>query len=275
MNRRDFLHRSGFAAIAVAGLPLALRANKKKQDNKSFYKSGSTGKAGETLYTIGIYHNAINSLSNASDYQKKIQLEVKYYEGTSRSVATKWDKRTYNIENSEKKNGNENIWEASAKFDKNETDALRVDREMARNLKFEMKPFSYVRIIDSKGETLVELFYESYDDYDDYDCFLTTACVNERNLPDNCYELETLRKLRDYHMLQNREGKHLVEEYKNIGPQLIRIINDCENRSDIYNYIYSHLIVPSLRLIEAGRNAEAVQYYREFVGGMKERYLSE
>lgn len=47
-------------------------------------------------------------------------------------------------------------------------------------------------------------------------CCFTNACLIAKGLPDNCFELETLRRFRDNELLKTNEGKDLVNKfYKN------------------------------------------------------------
>lgn len=44
-------------------------------------------------------------------------------------------------------------------------------------------------------------------------CFLTTACCEFMNLPDDCEELQTMRKFRDDYLSKTEEGKNLIKFY--------------------------------------------------------------
>lgn len=69
-------------------------------------------------------------------------------------------------------------------------------------------------------------------------CYITTACISSKNMPDNCYELETLRYLRDQYMKNNNEGKKLIEGYYSLAPSLVNQINTFDNKEEIYDHIY-------------------------------------
>jgi hypothetical protein len=74
-------------------------------------------------------------------------------------------------------------------------------------------------------------------------------------------------------MKQNTEGIALAKDYKVIGPQIVKAINELENKADIYNYMYDHLVDPSVKLIKEKHYAEAMAYYKDFVEGLKKEYL--
>lgn len=51
-------------------------------------------------------------------------------------------------------------------------------------------------------------------------CFITTAACVLKGLPDDCYELTTLRLFRDEHLLTTTFGRVLVEHYYNTAPDI-------------------------------------------------------
>ena len=52
-------------------------------------------------------------------------------------------------------------------------------------------------------------------------------------LPDDCYEITQLRKLRDTYMLGHDDHKLLLEEYKIVGPQMLQNIFASDNKKEI------------------------------------------
>jgi hypothetical protein len=74
-------------------------------------------------------------------------------------------------------------------------------------------------------------------------------------------------------MMKSTDGQALIANYKLVGPRIVKSINECDNRNEIYNYMYDQLVSPSVKMIEEGRQQEAVEYYREFVKGLTTRYL--
>ncbi|WP_052807247.1 CFI-box-CTERM domain-containing protein [Risungbinella massiliensis] len=96
-------------------------------------------------------------------------------------------------------------------------------------------------------------------------CYLTTACVEYQGLPDNCYELETLRRYRDNYLLSTSEGQKEVESYYQISPTMVDRIKQRSNQADIYQKIYQELVSPTVRLIESGQNEEAYRHYKRYV----------
>ena len=97
-------------------------------------------------------------------------------------------------------------------------------------------------------------------------CFLTTACCQYKGLPDNCYELETLRKFRDEVLKENEEGKQLVKEYYRIAPGLVQKIEAMpdKERTEILENIYQK-ILQVLNKIKSGDNEGAIARYYSMV----------
>ena len=95
-------------------------------------------------------------------------------------------------------------------------------------------------------------------------CFLTTACVNYKGLPDDCVELTTLRLFRDNHMKKSEEGRILVEEYYRIAPSIVEKINNREDKDKIYDYIYNNVLL-CVELIENKKFEETQNTYISLV----------
>lgn len=105
----------------------------------------------------------------------------------------------------------------------------------------------------------------------DLECFLTTACVHYFHLPDNAYELETLRNYRDTYLLAQKDGRDLVKEYYRIAPALvIKIENDTE-RATIYAFIYSE-IKKACSEIQNQAYEVAKCTYKKLVETLQKRY---
>ena len=91
-------------------------------------------------------------------------------------------------------------------------------------------------------------------------CFLTTACCVFKGLPDDCYELQTLRKFRDEYIKKQPYGNRLVADYYEEAPTIVMAINESDNRSMLLEDTYQ-TILQIIGMIEAGKNDEAVIEY--------------
>lgn len=104
-------------------------------------------------------------------------------------------------------------------------------------------------------------------------CFLTTACVKARNLPDDCAELNILRAFRDNYVRNLPEGERVIQEYYDIAPKIVKKINQSKNALNIWKDLYHSLVDKSVKLIQAGRKSEAYENYKSIVKELKRRYL--
>lgn len=57
-----------------------------------------------------------------------------------------------------------------------------------------------------------------YKGQDSSGCFLTSACVEAKGLPDDCSELSVLRHFRDSYLAGIEEGKAEICEYYHVAP---------------------------------------------------------
>lgn len=104
-------------------------------------------------------------------------------------------------------------------------------------------------------------------------CFLTSACVEAKGLPDNCYELTVLRSFRDGYMRSTPTGSADICEYYHIAPVIVDRIKTLPNPDGIFDRIYSELVVPCVQLIEQGQNEEAYIKYKKYTKELEKLYL--
>lgn len=96
-------------------------------------------------------------------------------------------------------------------------------------------------------------------------CFITTAAVEIMGMGDNDNVLETLRAFRDGYMQESEELKALVDEYYELGPMIVKGIDESENPIDVYCNLFSKYIMPSKEFIDKGDNESAMKTYKEMV----------
>ena len=104
-------------------------------------------------------------------------------------------------------------------------------------------------------------------------CFLTSACVKAKGLPDDCEELTALRWFRDSYMRTVPEGESDIREYYRIAPAIVSAINDREDADSIWKHIYEDLIQTCVKLIQSGEYAATYQLYRQYTLQLKEAFL--
>lgn len=104
-------------------------------------------------------------------------------------------------------------------------------------------------------------------------CFVTTACIHTKNLPDDCYELETLRKFRDTYVVLQPTGKEDIALYYKNAPAIVNKINELPNAHQIFCDLYQELVLPCVNLIEEEEYANAYDLYMNTTLRLKDEYL--
>lgn len=134
-----------------------------------------------------------------------------------------------------------------------------------------------VEIWNEKKVTGVDIGYSTYASisggFRKGMCYITTAVCESRNLPDDCYELETLREYRDEYLMKTEAGKQLVEEYYDIAPALVMRIDMHSDSRTIYDGIYEDYLMPCISCIEDNQMEACRDRYVTMVHDLQERYL--
>ena len=104
-------------------------------------------------------------------------------------------------------------------------------------------------------------------------CYLTSACVAARGLPDHCEELQTLRSFRDGYLSQQPGGRAEIAQYYATAPKIVKAINQLPNAMEIWNRIYKELVKPCVQMIHANQNSEAHQLYKSYATKLAHSYL--
>ncbi len=98
----------------------------------------------------------------------------------------------------------------------------------------------------------------------DNNCFITTACVSYYGLPDNCYQLITLRKFRDTYLSVSKANKDLVNQYYSVAPRLVELLETDKDKSKLYQQIFER-INKACNEIEHRNYSEAKAVYQNAV----------
>lgn len=104
-------------------------------------------------------------------------------------------------------------------------------------------------------------------------CFLTSACVEAKQLPDDCDELQTLRKFRDTYVREGGEKEKEIEKYYQIAPAVVAEINKLENRQKIWESLYEQLVLHCVKLIKEGKNRQCYEDYKKATLMLEEKYV--
>lgn len=103
-------------------------------------------------------------------------------------------------------------------------------------------------------------------------CFITTACIRSKGLPDDCHELQLLRNFRDTYVASSEQGTKLINEYYRTAPLIVQQINDQDNANEIYSDLYYN-IKKAVSLIECEKYSTAFDLYCNLVRDLKKDYL--
>ena len=104
-------------------------------------------------------------------------------------------------------------------------------------------------------------------------CFLTTACCTYKGLPDNCFELETLRAFRDGYLKDQEYGPELIKMYYDDAPAIVQMIQNKPDHDKILQSIYEKIQI-IVKQIQDGRNDEAIINYMMMVYELKRQEKS-
>lgn len=91
-------------------------------------------------------------------------------------------------------------------------------------------------------------------------CFLTSACCAYKGLPDDCDQLQALRRFRDTYLAQKEYGDEMIQLYYKEAPRIVARIDQSEERDQIYEELFKQ-IARIVSFIEAGKTEEAVAFY--------------
>ena len=103
-------------------------------------------------------------------------------------------------------------------------------------------------------------------------CFITSACIQAKGLPDDCYELNTIRGFRDSYIKAMPDGERILHEYYAVAPQIVAAINKTEDPRQVYSNVYEQL-TSIVELIHSGENGEVLRNYFRILNELKQRYL--
>lgn len=95
-------------------------------------------------------------------------------------------------------------------------------------------------------------------------CYLTSACVEYRGLPDDCHELMVLRAFRDDWLMAQPGGPGIVEAYYCMAPALVDAIEASGLARLVYGRIYG-VVLGCVGSIEEGWHREALRDYAALV----------
>lgn len=107
----------------------------------------------------------------------------------------------------------------------------------------------------------------------DSGCFITTACVEHMGLADDCDQLTTLRLFRDKLVEDDPEFRVQVLEYYKNAPTIVQEILKSEDKDLVFQYLYSELVEPCVKMLKENKTQEAKEHYIEVYRSLSLKYL--
>lgn len=94
-------------------------------------------------------------------------------------------------------------------------------------------------------------------------CFITTACVEARGLPDDCYELRLLRLFHDEYVAKLPDGPRILSEYERKAPRIVAVVKNLgeEEAERVWDDLYERGVRRAVAHIVNGRWDEAYEVY--------------
>jgi len=92
-------------------------------------------------------------------------------------------------------------------------------------------------------------------------CFITTAICRASGKPDDCGELQVLRKFRDEYLLTTPGGKLVVDVYYQIAPAIVAALDSDSMGASHYAYLKCNFIDRCIQLISTGDYKAATDTY--------------
>ncbi len=92
-------------------------------------------------------------------------------------------------------------------------------------------------------------------------CFLTTAASHAIGLPDDCWELETLRAFRDGPLRHMDGGRELIDHYYETAPHIVSAL-PLHTHARLWNRTWLFGVVPAAMACRLGLNRLALSLYR-------------
>ena len=96
-------------------------------------------------------------------------------------------------------------------------------------------------------------------------CFFTTATVGAVGLPDDCFELQALRRFRDGPLAAMPGGAALIAQYYARAPGIVAAVNARPDAARVWRGVYRRYILPCAILARLGQARAALALYRRLV----------
>jgi len=103
-------------------------------------------------------------------------------------------------------------------------------------------------------------------------CHITKVVLYARGLPDDCYELNMLRKFRDEYLNKEGYSDEVKDYYKNSTKYAECIERKAKSNPKLYDELYEKYIEPAVRAIEKNNMKKAHKILGEYLNLVKEEF---
>ena len=105
-------------------------------------------------------------------------------------------------------------------------------------------------------------------------CFLTTACCEVLGLPDDCFELRTLRRYRDESLAAMPGGNAAIAAYYLLAPSILDRLSRQDRVTRLLS-VYARFILPSAVAARLGLNTLAYRLYARMMSELAPDFAPE
>ena len=98
----------------------------------------------------------------------------------------------------------------------------------------------------------------------DESCFVTTACIRAKGLPDDCEELTVLRAFRDKWVRTRKNGREEIQLYYDLAPGIVAKIDRLPDANEIWSTVYEEMIRPCVDMIRHNDGEGAYRLYKDY-----------
>lgn len=92
-------------------------------------------------------------------------------------------------------------------------------------------------------------------------------------MPDDAFELEVLRDLRDTYLMPSDELRGFVEHYYEVSPKIVAAIERSRNPKAVYDEVFERLILPTVEAALSGQKEKACDIGKSILREFEERFL--
>ena len=126
--------------------------------------------------------------------------------------------------------------------------------------------FKESKIEASDFDSIMEGFHKKL-------CYVTTAVCVGLDKGRDCEELRLIKGFRDGFLQKEPDGETLINEYYDIAPTIVKRIDRCSDKEDIYRDLWMNYILPCVVAIRTGDLPRCKKLYCNMVENLKKQYI--